>query len=207
ENEDMYLVGTAEHSLIGMFMQQVIDHTKLPIRLCGYSMSFRREVGSHGLDEKGIFRTHQFNKVEQIVLCKPEDSEQYFHELLQNTIDLFVSIGIPIRTLAICSGDLGDMKHQQYDIEAWSPRKQAYIEVGSCSNLTDNQSRLLGIKARHHDGNFFVHTLNNTAIATSRALVALLENNQLPDGRIQIPPVLQSYMGQKEFLEPGKKFL
>lgn len=201
KDEELYLIGTSEHSLIAMFIDQQVDHTKLPIKLCGISPCFRREIGSHGIDEKGLFRTHQFNKIEQIVICNPDDSWKLYDEMLHNGIDLFVELGIPVRSLLICSGDLGDMKMKQHDVEAWSPRRKEYFEVQSCSNLGDNQARLLNIRVRHHDGNYYPHTLNDTAIATSRAMVAILENNQQEDGSVKIPDALVELMG-KDVIRP-----
>ena len=206
ENEDLYLIGTSEHSLIGRFIDTTINESNLPIKNTSYSMCFRKEIGSHGIEEKGIFRTHQFNKIEMISICKPSDSMKIFEEMKKITIDIFKSMKIPIRVLKICSGDLGDLKHIQVDIEAWSPIKKEYYEVGSCSNLTDAQARKLKIRAIGRKGEKYVpHTLNNTAIATSRALVAILENNQTRDGQIKIPKVLQKYMSNKKLISPDKK--
>ena len=204
EGEELFLIGTSEHSLIGRFIEEEISEKKLPIKHTSYSMCFRREVGSHGLDERGLFRTHQFNKVEMIVICKPEESESYFKELQNITLEIFKELEIPTRVLRICSGDLGDLKKDQVDIEAWSPRRKAYFEVGSCSNLTDAQARKLKITTRIKGERITPHTLNNTAIATSRALVAILENNQNKDGSITIPKVLQDYMGGKKKIEVQK---
>lgn len=194
ENEDLYLIGTSEHSMIGRFIGKLLKKDQLPIKQTSYSMCFRKEKGSHGLDEKGLFRTHQFNKVEMIVICDPKDSMSFFEKLKNITLEIFVGLGLPVRVLQICSGDLGLMKHLQVDIEAWSPRKNGYIEVGSCSNLTDNQARSLGIRVSDGVEKFVPHTLNNTAIATSRALVAILENFQNEDGSVDIPSVLHPYM-------------
>ncbi|GIU69445.1 MAG: serine--tRNA ligase [Candidatus Woesearchaeota archaeon] len=195
DGEELYLIGTSEHSMIGRYINTVINEDNLPIKNTSYSMCFRKEIGSHGIDEKGLFRTHQFNKIEMIVLCKPEESMKFFEEMKNITVDIFTELEIPIRVLKICSGDLGDLKHCQVDIEAWSPRKKEYFEVGSCSNLTDAQARRLNIKySDKHNNKQFVHTLNNTAIATSRAMVAILENFQNKDGSIDIPKVLQKYM-------------
>ncbi len=204
EGEELFLIGTSEHSLIGRFIEEEISEKKLPIKHTSYSMCFRREVGSHGLDERGLFRTHQFNKVEMIVICKPEESDSYFKELQNITLEIFKELEIPTRVLRICSGDLGDLKKDQVDIEAWSPRRKAYFEVGSCSNLTDAQARKLKITTRIKGERITPHTLNNTAIATSRALVAILENNQNKDGSITIPKVLQDYMGGKKKIEVQK---
>ena len=194
ENEDLYLIGTSEHSLIGRFIDQVIPEKMLPIKLVSVTSCFRKEIGSHGINEKGLWRTHQFNKVEQIILCKPKDSEKYYKEILNNSIELYRKLKIPIRQLEICSGDLGDLKSKQADIEAYRPTTKNYEEVGSCSNLTDAQARRLNIKTITEKGEkYFPHTLNNTAIATSRAMVAILENYQQKDGSIKIPAVLQKY--------------
>ncbi len=201
ESEDLYLIGTSEHSMIGRFIDTIIPESKLPIKNTSYSMCFRKEIGSHGIDEKGLYRTHQFNKVEMIVICKPDQSEKFFEELKDITIEIFKGLGIPIRILEICSGDLGDLKHRQVDIEAWSPRKEEYFEVGSCSNLTEAQARKLKIRSIKGNGEKFVpRTLNNTAIATSRALVAILENYQQKDGTVKIPDILLPYMHGKKFL-------
>ena len=196
ENEDLYLIGTSEHSIIGKFIDALIPEDKLPIKLVGISSCFRKEVGSHGINEKGLWRTHQFNKVEQIIICKPKDSDKYYNEILKNSIDLYKALKLPIRQLEICSGDLGDLKHKQADIEAYRPTIKSYGEVGSCSNLTDAQARRLNIKIIDKKGNkFFAHTLNNTAIATSRAMVSIIENNQQKDGSIKVPAVLKKYTG------------
>ena len=201
--EDLYLIGTSEHSLIGRYIDTILSEKNFPIKQASYSMCFRKEIGSHGIDEKGLFRTHQFNKVEMISICNPKDSMKIYEEMQKITIKIFKDIGIPIRVLAICSGDLGDLKHAQVDIEAYSPRKEEYFEVGSCSNLTDAQARRLKIRADGKDGRYIPHTLNNTALATSRALVAILENYQQKDGTIEIPKVLQKYMFGKKVI--GKK--
>jgi seryl-tRNA synthetase len=195
EGEDLYMIATSEHPIISMFSDKVIEEEKLPIKIFGFSSCFRKEIGSHGLDERGLFRLHQFDKVEQIVICKPEQSEKAYEELIKNTVKIFTSLELPTRTLEICSGDLGDLKHRSADIEVWSPRSQKYIEVASCSNLTSAQAVRLNIKAKTKTGDkYFVHTLNDTAVATSRALVAILENHQTKDGTIKIPKVLQKYM-------------
>ena len=194
DNEDLYLIGTSEHSLIGRFVGKTLQETKLPIKQTSYSMCFRREKGSHGLDERGLFRTHQFNKIEMVVICKPEDSMKHYQEMQDITVEIFESLGLPTRVLQMCSGDLNNLKHVQVDVEVWSPRRNEYIEVGSCSNLTDAQARGLGIKVNTGSERYTPHTLNNTAIATSRALVAILENYQNEDGSITIPDVLQPYM-------------
>lgn len=197
-NEDLALIGTSEHSLIGRFVGQEINEKQLPILNTSYSMCFRKEIGSHGLDEKGLFRTHQFNKIEMIVVCKPEESDSFYKKMQNITLDLFKGLEVPVRVLKICSGDLGDLKKEQIDIEAYSPRKKDYFEVGSCSNLTDAQARNLGISTRIKGERVIPHTLNNTAIATSRALVAILENHQQKDGSIKVPKVLWKYTGFKE---------
>ncbi|MFP4119233.1 MAG: serine--tRNA ligase [Candidatus Woesearchaeota archaeon] len=204
EDEDLYLIGTSEHSLIGRYLDSFIEEKDLPIKQTSYSMCFRKEKGSHGLDERGLFRTHQFNKVEMVVICRPEESMNVYEEMKTITIDIFRNLELPVRDLAICSGDLGDLKHIQSDIEVWSPRREEYVEVGSCSNLTDSQSQLLGIRVKTPKGTFYPHTLNNTAIATSRALVAILENFQNEDGSVTIPQVLRPYMGGQERIEKKK---
>lgn len=203
----MALIGTSEHSLIGRFAGQEINEKKLPIKQTSYSMCFRKEIGAHGIDEKGLFRSHQFNKIEMIVICKPDlkESEKYFKELQNITIEIFKKLEVPIRVLKICSGDLGDLKYEQVDIEAYSPRKKNYIEVGSCSNLTGAQARKLEIYTRINNERVTPHTLNNTAIATSRALVAIIENNQQKNGSIKIPKVLVSYMHGKKKIENSTK--
>ncbi|MSS74996.1 serine--tRNA ligase [Candidatus Pacearchaeota archaeon] len=206
QDEDLYLIGTSEHSLIGRYIDTILSEKALPLKHTSYSMCFRKEIGSHGIDQKGLYRTHQFNKVEMIVVCKPSESMKYFEQLKKITIDIFKGLGIPIRILAICSGDLGDLKHIQVDIEAWSPRKQEYFEVGSCSNLTGSQARKLKIRVDPGTGEKYApHTLNNTAMATSRALVAILENYQQKDGSIKIPTALHKYMyGKKVIGKPVK---
>lgn len=200
QDQDLYLIGTSEHALIGRYIGTILPEKQLPIKQTSYSMCFRKEVGSHGIDEKGIYRTHQFNKIEMVVICKPEDSMSFFEEMKSITIEIFTALGLPIRVLAICSGDLGDLKHIQVDIEVWSPRKQEYFEVGSCSNLTESQAKLLKIRV---DGKtrYAPHTLNNTALATSRAMVAILENYQQKDGSVKIPDVLLPYMFGKKKIE------
>ncbi len=202
EQDDLYLIGTSEHSLIGRFVNQAVEEKDLPITQTSYSMCFRKEKGSHGLDEKGLFRTHQFNKIEMIVICKPEESNDWYKKMQTYTIEIFKQLELPIRVLQICSGDLGELKYDQIDIEAWSPRRNEYIEVGSCSNLTDAQALMLKIRVKGKDGTYFPHTLNNTAIATSRAMVAILENYQNKDGSITIPNVLKQYMGGKDIIKP-----
>ncbi len=204
KNDDVSLIGTSEHSLIGRFANQEMDEKKLPIKHTSYSMCFRKEIGSHGVDEKGLFRTHQFNKIEMIVICLPEESEKFFEEMKKITVEIFKNLEVPIRVLKICSGDLGDLKYEQIDVEAWSPRQKKYFEVGSCSNLTGAQARKLGISTRIKGQRITPHTLNNTAIATSRALVAILENHQQKDGSVKIPKVLQKYMGGKKIIKSEK---
>jgi len=197
DNPKMAMIGTSEHSLIGRYVDQEINEKELPIKQTSYSMCFRKEIGAHGIDDKGLFRTHQFNKIEMIVICKPEESEDFFKEMQNITIEIFKNLEIPIRVLKICSGDLGDLKYEQVDIEAYSPRRKGYFEVGSCSNLTESQARKLNITTRIKGERITPHTLNNTAIATSRALVAILENNQQKDGTIKIPKALHKYTGFK----------
>ncbi len=201
EDEDAYLIGTSEHPLVGMLTGQDVDSRELPITLCGISPCFRRELGAHGIDEKGLFRTHQFQKIEQIVVCHPEQSDEWFDKLLDITKKIFTGLELPWHELVMCSGDLGDLKTRQSDLEVWSPRRQGYFEVGSCSNLTDAQARRLNIRIVHPDGQReYAHTLNNTALATSRAMVAILENHQRADGTVTIPKVLRPYMGNKSVL-------
>jgi len=204
QDEDLYLIGTSEHPLIGMFISKTIDEKELPIKIVGLSQCFRKEIGSHGIDEKGLFRTHQFNKVEQIVVCKPKDSYKMYDEMMKNSVDLFKELGIPTRIFECCSGDLADLKAKSADLEAWSPRKKEYYEIGSCSNLTDAQARRLNIKATDGKEKYLVHTLNNTAVATSRAMVAILENYQNKDGSITIPKVLIPYMNGITKIEKKK---
>lgn len=203
----MALIGTSEHSLIGRFAGQDINESDLPIKQTSYSMCFRKEIGAHGIDDKGLFRTHQFNKIEMIVICKPDvkESEKFYKEMQNISVEIFKKMDIPIRVLKICSGDLGDLKYEQIDVEAWSPKRNAYFEVGSCSNLTGAQARKLGIFTRINGERKVPHTLNNTVLATSRALVAIIENNQQKDGSIKIPKVLQKYMGGKRFIRKDKK--
>ena len=202
EGEDLYLIGTSEHSMIGRYMNTIIDEKNLPLTLTSYSPCFRKEKGAHGLEERGIYRIHQFEKQEMIVICKPEDSEYWYEQLWKNTVDLFVSMEIPVRTLACCTGDLADLKYKSLDVEAWSPRQKKYFEVGSCSNLTDAQARRLGIRYKTTEGNIYAHTLNNTVVAPPRMLIAFVENHLNKDGSVYIPPVLRSYMGGKEKIEP-----
>ena len=198
EGEDLYLIGTSEHSMIGRFIGNTIDAKRLPINLTSYSPCFRKEVGAHGIEEKGFYRLHQFEKQEMIVICEPEDSMDWYEKMLKYTIDIFRELEIPVRILECCSGDLDDLKHKSADVEAWSPRQKKYWEAGSCSNLTDAQARRLGIRIGNNDKKYFAHILNNTVLASPRALIALLENNQQKDGSIKIPKVLWKYTGFKE---------
>ena len=195
EGEDLYLIGTSEHSMIGKFIDTIIPEEELPKTLTSYSPCFRKEKGAHGLEERGVYRIHQFEKQEMIVVCKPEDSMMWYDKLWQNTVDLFRSLDIPVRTLECCSGDLADLKVKSVDVEAWSPRQKKYFEVGSCSNLGDAQARRLKIRVNGADGKYFAHTLNNTVVAPPRMLIAFLENNLQADGNVRIPKVLQPYMG------------
>ena len=197
EGEDLYLIGTSEHSMIGKFIDTMTPEEELPKTLTSYSPCFRKEKGAHGIEERGVYRIHQFEKQEMIVVCKPEDSKMWFDKLWKNTVDLFRSMDITVRTIECCSGDLADLKVKSYDVEAWSPRQKKYFEVGSCSNLGDAQARRLGIKVKGKDGKYFAHTLNNTVVAPPRMLIAFLENNLNEDGSINIPKVLQPYMGGK----------
>ena len=205
EGEDLYLIGTSEHSMIGKFIGQILEKDELPQTLTSYSPCFRKEVGAHGIEERGVYRIHQFEKQEMIVVCEPEDSPMWFDKLWQNTVDFFRSMDIPVRTLECCSGDLADLKVKSLDVEAWSPRQQKYFEVGSCSNLGDAQARRLGIRIHGKDGNYFAHTLNNTCVAPPRMLIAFLENHLQADGTVTIPEVLRPYMGGKDKLVPKKK--
>ena len=202
EGEDLYLIGTSEHSMIGRYMNTIIDEKKLPLTLTSYSPCFRKEKGAHGLEERGIYRIHQFEKQEMIVICKPEESEEWYNKLWNYTVELFVSMEIPVRTLACCSGDLADLKYKSLDVEAWSPRQKKFFEVGSCSNLTDAQARRLGIRYKTEKGNVFAHTLNNTVVAPPRMLIAFIENHLNEDGSVNIPKVLRGYMGGKEIIVP-----
>ena len=204
EGEDLYLIGTSEHSMIGKFKDQIISKDSLPINMTSYSPCFRKEGGSHGLEERGLYRVHQFEKQEMIVVCEPEESMDWYNKMWKLTVDLFRSWDIPVRQLECCSGDLADLKVKSCDIEAWSPRQQKYFEVASCSNLGDAQARRLGIRTKGDKGTYFVHTLNNTVVATPRGLIALLENNYQSDGSVLIPKVLQPYMGGKERIIPVK---
>ena len=204
EGEDLYLIGTSEHSMIGKFKDQIIKKESLPINMTSYSPCFRKEGGSHGLEERGLYRVHQFEKQEMIVICEPEDSMEWYEKMWQLTVKLFHSWDIPVRQLECCSGDLADLKVKSCDIEAWSPRQKSYFEVGSCSTLGDAQARRLGIRAKGEKGTYYLHTLNNTVVATPRGLIALIENNYQEDGSIKIPKVLQPYMGGKEKIIPTK---
>ena len=204
EGEDLFLIGTSEHSMIGRFKDQIIKKEDLPITMTSYSPCFRKEIGSHGLEERGLYRVHQFEKQEMIVLCEPEDSMNWYNKMWKLSVDLFRNFNVPVRQLDCCSGDLADLKVKSCDIEAWSPRQQAYFEVCSCSTLGDAQARRLGIRAKGEKGNYFVHTLNNTVVASPRGLIAVIENNYNNDGSITVPKVLQPYMGGKEKLLPVK---
>ncbi len=202
EGEDLYLIGTSEHSMIGKYIDTVVEESSLPHTLTSYSPCFRKEKGAHGIEERGVYRIHQFEKQEMIVVCKPEESPEWFTKLWQNTVDLFRSMDIPVRTLECCSGDLADLKVKSYDVEAWSPRQKKYFEVGSCSNLGDAQARRLKIRVNGENGKYFAHTLNNTVVAPPRMLIAFLENNLCEDGSVKIPEVLRPYMGGMEKLVP-----
>ena len=201
ENEDLYLIGTSEHSMIGKFKDQLIKKEDLPIRMTSYSPCFRKEGGSHGLEERGLYRVHQFEKQEMIVLCEPEDSFKYYEDMWKYTVEVFRNMNVPVRQLECCSGDLADLKVKSCDIEAWSPRQQKYFEVGSCSNLGDAQARRLGIRVKSEKGNYYLHTLNNTVVASPRGLIAVIENNYNEDGSITVPEVLRPYMGGKEIIK------
>ena len=204
EGEDLYLIGTSEHSMIGKFIDTILDEKDLPYTYTSYSPCFRKEKGAHGIEERGVYRIHQFEKQEMIVVCKPEESADWFVKLYMNTVDLFRSLDIPVRTLECCSGDLADLKCKSVDVEAWSPRQQKYFEVGSCSNLTDAQARRLKIRVKGSDGKYFAHTLNNTVVAPPRMLIAFLENNLNEDGSVNIPEALRPYMGGQDKLVPKK---
>ena len=204
EGEDLYLIGTSEHSMIGKFINTQLTEDELPQTLTSYSPCFRKEKGAHGIEERGVYRIHQFEKQEMVVVCKPEESMQWYEKLWKNTVDLFRSMDIPVRTLECCSGDLADLKVKSVDVEAWSPRQQKYFEVGSCSNLGDAQARRLGIRVKGENGNYFAHTLNNTVVAPPRMLIAFLENNLQADGSVRIPEVLRPYMGGNERIVPKK---
>ena len=204
EGEDLYLIGTSEHSMIGKFIGELLDEDKLPYTYTSYSPCFRKEKGAHGIEERGVYRIHQFEKQEMIGVCKPEESKMWFDKLWNNTVDLFRSLDIPVRTLECCSGDLADLKSKSLDVEAWSPRQKKYFEVGSCSNLTDAQARRLNIRINGKDGKYYAHTLNNTVVAPPRMLIAFLENNLNEDGTVSIPEALRPYMGGTEKLVPKK---
>jgi seryl-tRNA synthetase len=204
ENEDLYLIGTSEHSMIGKFKDQIVKESELPINMTSYSPCFRKEVGSHGIEERGVYRVHQFEKQEMVVLCKPEDSMEWYNKMWQYTVEFFRTLDVPVRTLECCSGDLADLKVKSCDVEAWSPRQQKYFEVGSCSTLGDAQARRLGIRTKGENGTYYVHTLNNTVLATPRGLIAVVENNLNEDGSLNIPVALQPYMGGKKKIEVAK---
>ena len=204
EGEDLYLIGTSEHSMIGKFKDQIVKEEDLPITMTSYSPCFRKEVGAHGIEERGIYRVHQFEKQEMVVLCKPEEAMEWYDKMWSYTVELFRSLDIPVRTLECCSGDLADLKVKSCDVEAWSPRQQKYFEVGSCSTLGDAQARRLGIRAKGENGNYYVSTLNNTVLASTRAVIAFIENNYNEDGSINIPEALRPYMGGKDIIIPKK---
>ena len=205
EGEDLYLIGTSEHSMIGKFIGQTLEKDQVPQTLTSYSPCFRKEKGAHGIEERGVYRINQFEKQEMIVVCEPEESKEWYDKLWKNTVDLFRSMDIPVRTLECCSGDLADLKVKSVDVEAWSPRQQKYFEVGSCSNLGDAQARRLGIRIKGENGSYFAHTLNNTVVAPPRMLIAFLENNLQADGSVRIPEVLQPYMGGNKEITPKNK--
>ena len=205
EGEDLYLIGTSEHSMIGKFKDQILKESDLPYTMTSYSPCFRKEKGAHGIEERGVYRIHQFEKQEMIVVCKPEESYEWYDKMWSYTVELFRSMGIPVRTLECCSGDLADLKAKSCDVEAWSPRQQKYFEVGSCSNLTDAQARRLGIRIKGEKGNYFAHTLNNTVVAPPRMLISIVENNYQPDGSVIVPEVLRPYMGGLNKLIPNQK--
>ncbi len=204
EGEDLYLIGTSEHSMIGRFVGRTVKEENLPYTLTSYSPCFRKEVGAHGIEERGLYRVHQFEKQEMVVVCKPEDSMAWYDKLWQNSVDYFRSLDIPVRTLECCSGDLADLKVKSCDVEAWSPRQKKYFEVGSCSNLGDAQARRLGIRIKGENGNYFAHTLNNTVVAPPRMLIAFVENNLQADGSVKIPAPLQPYMGGQTVIKPAE---
>lgn len=204
EGEDLYLIGTSEHSMIGRFKGQIVKENELPITLTSYSPCFRKEVGAHGIEERGIYRVHQFEKQEMVVLCKPEDSMEWYNKMWSFTVEFFRSLDVPVRTLECCTGDLADLKVKSCDVEAWSPRQKKYFEVGSCSTLGDAQARRLGIRTKGENGTYLVHTLNNTVLASPRGLIAFIENNYNEDGSISIPKALQPYMGGIEVIRPKK---
>ena len=201
EGEDLYLIGTSEHSMIGKFKDQILDKSKMPYTMTSYSPCFRKEKGAHGIEERGVYRIHQFEKQEMIVVCEPEQSWEWYDKMWSYTVEFFRSMNIPVRTLECCSGDLADLKSKSCDVEAWSPRQKKYFEVGSCSNLTDAQARRLGIRIKGENGNYFAHTLNNTVVAPPRMLIAIMENNYQPDGSVIVPEVLRPYMGGLERIE------
>ena len=205
ENEDLFLIGTSEHSMIGRFKGQIVDEASLPITLTSYSPCFRKEGGAHGLEERGLYRVHQFEKQEMVVLCKPDEAMDWYNKMWKYTVEFFRSLDVPVRTLECCSGDLADLKVKSCDVEAWSPRQKKYFEVGSCSTLGDAQARRLGIRARGDDGNYLVATLNNTVVASPRGLIAVLENNYQEDGSVLIPKALRPYMGGTEVIKPKRK--
>ena len=202
EGEDLYLIGTSEHSMIGRFIDQILPEEQLPLTLTSYSPCFRKEKGAHGIEERGVYRIHQFEKQEMIVVCKPEESMDWYNKLWSYTVELFRSLDIPVRTLECCSGDLADLKVKSCDVEAWSPRQKKYFEVGSCSNLGDAQARRLGIRIQGENGKYLAHTLNNTVVAPPRMLIAFLENNLQADGSVRIPEVLRPYVGGKSEIRP-----
>ena len=204
EGEDLFLIGTSEHSMIGKFKDQLLKKENLPYTLTSYSPCFRKEVGAHGIEERGVYRVHQFEKQEMVVICEPEESMDWYNKMWNYTVEFFRSLDIPVRTLECCSGDLADLKVKSCDIEAWSPRQQKYFEVGSCSTLGDAQARRLGIRAKGEKGSYYLHTLNNTVLATPRGLIAFLENNVCEDGSVNIPEALRPYMGGIEKLVPKK---
>ena len=205
EGEDLYLIGTSEHSMVGRFIGRTLKKENLPYTLTSYSPCFRKEVGAHGIEERGLYRVHQFEKQEMVVVCEPEDSPYWYEQLWKNTVDFFRTLEIPVRTLECCSGDLADLKVKSCDVEAWSPRQRKYFEVGSCSNLGDAQARRLGIRIKGENGNYFAHTLNNTVVAPPRMLIAFVENNLQADGSVLIPAPLQAYMGGQTVLNPAEK--
>ena len=205
EGEDLYLIGTSEHSMVGRFIGQILKKEDLPYNMTSYSPCFRKEVGAHGIEERGLYRVHQFEKQEMVVICEPEDSPYWYDQLWKNSVDFFRTLDIPVRTLECCSGDLADLKVKSCDVEAWSPRQKKYFEVGSCSNLGDAQARRLGIRVKGENGNYFAHTLNNTVVAPPRMLICFLENNYNEDGSISIPEALRPYMGGQEKINPVEK--
>ena len=205
EGEDLYLIGTSEHSMIGKFKDQMLKKENLPYTMTSYSPCFRKEGGAHGLEERGVYRVHQFEKQEMVVVCEPEESEEWYNKMWKLTVDYFRSLDVPVRKLVCCSGDLADLKYRSCDIEAWSPRQKSYFEVGSCSNLTDAQARRLGIRIKGEDGNYFAHTLNNTVVASPRGLIAVIENNYNEDGTVNVPVALRPYMGGIDKIVINKK--